>query len=138
MTEFKDNFSEQHDELLDYVLNAIMTLVPSCTLMFKQELPLMFPGDADVKAVQDAMFDPFEYLVLRNRDGRHHDTRAVLHADVQAGAAAHVPRRRRREGGAGRGQWLTLDVAGMGQGNHHVLRGDKIFGAQFGGVEFDH
>jgi Fe-S oxidoreductase len=48
---------------------AIMTLVPSCTLMFKQELPLMFPGDADVKAVQDAMFDPFEYLVLRNRDG---------------------------------------------------------------------
>ncbi len=23
----------------------------------------------------------------------------------------------------------------MGQGNHHVLRGDKIFGAQFGGVE---
>lgn len=48
---------------------AIMTLVPSCTLMFKQELPLMFPGDADVKAVRDAMFDPFEYLVLRNRDG---------------------------------------------------------------------
>lgn len=48
---------------------AIMTLVPSCTLMFKQELPLMFPDDPDVKAVQDAMFDPFEYLVLRNRDG---------------------------------------------------------------------
>jgi Fe-S oxidoreductase len=37
--------------------------------MFKQELPLLFPGDADVKAVQDAMFDPFEYFVLRNRDG---------------------------------------------------------------------
>jgi Fe-S oxidoreductase len=37
--------------------------------MFKQELPLMFPGDADVKAVQDAMFDPFEYLVLRYKDG---------------------------------------------------------------------
>lgn len=48
---------------------AILTAVPSCTLMFKQELPLMFPGDADVKAVADAMFDPFEYLVLRNRDG---------------------------------------------------------------------
>src|SRR3990172_4053604 len=37
--------------------------------MFKQELPLMFPHDADVQAVQDAMFDPFEYLVLRNKDG---------------------------------------------------------------------
>ncbi len=48
---------------------AILTPVPSCTLMFKQELPLLFPNDADVKAVQDAMFDPFEYLVLRNRDG---------------------------------------------------------------------
>jgi Fe-S oxidoreductase len=48
---------------------AILTPIPSCTLMFKQELPLMFPDDADVKAVQEAMFDPFEYLILRNRDG---------------------------------------------------------------------
>jgi Fe-S oxidoreductase len=48
---------------------AIMTAVPSCTLMFKQELPLMFPDDPDVKLVADAMFDPFEYLVLRHKDG---------------------------------------------------------------------
>jgi glycerol-3-phosphate dehydrogenase subunit C len=48
---------------------AILTGVPSCTLMFKQELPLMFPDDVDVKAVQEAMFDPFEYLVMRNKDG---------------------------------------------------------------------
>ena len=48
---------------------AIVTPIPSCTLMFKQELPLMFPDDADVKAVQDAMFDPFEYFVLRAKDG---------------------------------------------------------------------
>ncbi len=48
---------------------AILTPVPSCTLMFKQELPLIFPGDADVKAVAEAMFDPFEYLVLRDKDG---------------------------------------------------------------------
>jgi Fe-S oxidoreductase len=48
---------------------AILTPVPSCTLMFKQELPLMFPEDADVRAVQEAMFDPFEYLVLRKKDG---------------------------------------------------------------------
>jgi Fe-S oxidoreductase len=48
---------------------AILTPIPSCTLMFKQELPLMFPQDADVKAVQAAMFDPFEYFVLRARDG---------------------------------------------------------------------
>jgi len=48
---------------------AILTPVPSCTLMFKQELPLMFPDDAEVKAVEEAMFDPFEYLVMRKRDG---------------------------------------------------------------------
>ncbi|MEJ5212155.1 MAG: heterodisulfide reductase-related iron-sulfur binding cluster [Burkholderiales bacterium] len=48
---------------------AILTAVPSCTLMYKQELPLMFPDDPDVKAVQEAMFDPFEYLVLRRLDG---------------------------------------------------------------------
>jgi len=48
---------------------AILAAVPSCALMFKQELPLMFPEDADVQAVAEAMFDPFEYLMLRKRDG---------------------------------------------------------------------
>jgi len=48
---------------------AIVTPIPSCTLMYKQELPLMFPDDADVKAVQEAMWDPFEYLVARHKDG---------------------------------------------------------------------
>ena len=48
---------------------AILAGVPSCTLMFKQELPLMFPDDPDVLAVRDAMWDPFEYLMARHRDG---------------------------------------------------------------------
>jgi Fe-S oxidoreductase len=48
---------------------AILTAVPSCTLMWKHELPLIFPDDPDVQAVADAMFDPFEYLVLRDKDG---------------------------------------------------------------------
>ena len=47
----------------------IVTPIPSCTLMFKQELPLMFPDDADVIKVRDAMFDPFEYLMLRHKEG---------------------------------------------------------------------
>ena len=47
----------------------IVTPVPSCTLMFKQELPLMFPDDPQVARVRDAMYDPFEYLMLRHRDG---------------------------------------------------------------------
>jgi glycerol-3-phosphate dehydrogenase subunit C len=48
---------------------AIVTPIPSCTLMYKQELPLMFPDDADVQAVREAMWDPFEYLVARHKDG---------------------------------------------------------------------
>jgi len=48
----------------------IVTPVPSCTLMFKQELPLMYPDDADVIKVQQAMFDPFEYLILRHKAGK--------------------------------------------------------------------
>ena len=47
----------------------IVTPIPSCTLMFKQELPLMFPDDADVQKVRAAMFDPFEYLMLRHKAG---------------------------------------------------------------------
>jgi len=47
----------------------IVTPIPSCTLMFKQELPLMFPDDAEVAKVRDAMYDPFEYLMLRHKDG---------------------------------------------------------------------
>lgn len=48
---------------------AIISPIPSCTLMFKQELPLMFPEDKNVNLVQKAMFDPFEYFQLRNKDG---------------------------------------------------------------------
>ncbi len=43
--------------------------VPSCVLMFKQELPLMFPDDAEVARVREHIFDPFEYLMLRHREG---------------------------------------------------------------------
>ncbi|MCB1692384.1 MAG: hypothetical protein KDI19_06430, partial [Pseudomonadales bacterium] len=43
--------------------------IPSCVLMYKQELPLMYPGDPDVKKVQEAFYDPFEYLFLRHKEG---------------------------------------------------------------------
>ena len=43
--------------------------IPSCVLMFKQELPLMFPDDADVALVRERFFDPFEYLAERHKAG---------------------------------------------------------------------
>ena len=48
----------------------IVAPVPSCVLMFKQELPLMFPDDPEVAKVKQAIFDPFEYLMLRHKEGK--------------------------------------------------------------------
>ena len=47
----------------------IIAPVPSCVLMFKQELALMFPDDEQVMKVKKAIYDPFEYLMLRHKDG---------------------------------------------------------------------
>jgi len=49
--------------------NAIVAAVPSCVLMFKQELPLMFPEDEKVKEVAAAFFDPFEFLYSLHKEG---------------------------------------------------------------------
>jgi Fe-S oxidoreductase len=48
---------------------AIIAAVPSCALMFKQEIPLMFPDCSDTQLVKDALWDPFEYFMARKRDG---------------------------------------------------------------------
>jgi Fe-S oxidoreductase len=47
----------------------ITATIPSCVLMFKQELPLMFPDDEDVLLVKRHIFDPFEYLWQRHQAG---------------------------------------------------------------------
>jgi len=59
------------DELDRYARDGwdLVAVVPSCVLMFKQELPLLFPDDERVQRVAHAFFDPFEYLMLRHREG---------------------------------------------------------------------
>jgi glycerol-3-phosphate dehydrogenase subunit C len=44
--------------------------IPSCVLMYRQELPLLFPDDARVAKVQSAFVDPFEFLLERHRAGQ--------------------------------------------------------------------
>ena len=44
--------------------------IPSCILMFKQELPLMFPDDEQIAKVRQHIFDPFEYLMLRHKENQ--------------------------------------------------------------------
>jgi Fe-S oxidoreductase len=48
----------------------IIAPIPSCVLMYKQELPLMFPNDADIARVKAGFFDPFEYLMLRHKEAQ--------------------------------------------------------------------
>jgi glycerol-3-phosphate dehydrogenase subunit C len=47
----------------------LMAPIPSCVLMFRQEIPLMYPDDPEVQAVKRAIFDPFEYLMHRHKAG---------------------------------------------------------------------
>jgi Fe-S oxidoreductase len=94
---------------------AILTPVPSCTLMFKQELPLLFTGDAEVQRVAEAVFDPFEYLALRHKDG-------LLRTDFQRAlgkVSYHVP--------------CHLRVQNMGQKTRELL--ERIPGTQITTVE---
>jgi Fe-S oxidoreductase len=48
----------------------IVAPIPSCVLMFKNELPLMFPDDERVQRVAKGIFDPFEYLMHRHKAGK--------------------------------------------------------------------
>jgi Fe-S oxidoreductase len=50
--------------------NVIVAAVPSCVLMFKQELPLLFPNDEKVRTVAEAFYDPFEYLYKLHKQGK--------------------------------------------------------------------
>ena len=47
----------------------LISPVPSCTLQFRQELPLIYPEDERTHKVAQAFFDPFEYLMLRHKAG---------------------------------------------------------------------
>ena len=64
--------------------------IPSCVLMYKQELPLMYPDDEDVQNVKAAFFDPFEYLFLRHREGRLNTEFPNSLGDISYHVACHL------------------------------------------------
>ena len=76
-------------KLLDQGCDVVAP-VPSCVLMFRQELPLMFPEDADVRRLKRRVFDPAEYLLLRHAEGlldvdfKHRLGRVAYHAACHA------------------------------------------------------
>ena len=48
----------------------IIAPIPSCVLMFKKELPLLFSDDKNIQKVKDAFYDPFEFLMFLNKEGK--------------------------------------------------------------------
>ena len=70
-----ESVKQMKDKNIDKLYNLIKggwditAPIPSCVLMFKQELPLLFPKDEKVLAVSKAFYDPFEYLMLRHKAG---------------------------------------------------------------------
>lgn len=63
--------------------------IPSCVLMYKQELPLLFPDDADVQKVKAAFFDPFEYLWIRHKAGELRTEFPQVLGDIAYQVACH-------------------------------------------------
>ncbi len=64
---------EANIEVLEMLVDQgwdIVAPIPSCVLMFKQELPLMFPDDERIRKIKQHIFDPFEYLALRHKHGK--------------------------------------------------------------------
>jgi len=67
-----DRFKSENLPVLAEAVQAgwdLMAPIPSCVLMFRQEIPLMYPEDLAVQQVKRAIFDPFEYLMQRHRAG---------------------------------------------------------------------
>ena len=64
--------------------------IPSCVLMYKQELPLLYPDDENVLKVQKAFFDPFEYLFLRHREGEFNTEFTTELGNISYQVACHL------------------------------------------------
>ncbi|MCC6143031.1 MAG: Fe-S oxidoreductase [Candidatus Hydrogenedentes bacterium] len=68
-----DRLKSRNIPVLSQLVDAgydLIAPVPSCVLMYKQELPLLYPEDPDVQKVAQTFFDPFEYLFLRHKEGQ--------------------------------------------------------------------
>ncbi len=69
----------------------IVAPIPSRALTFKQELPLLFPDDAEVKKMSEAIFYPFEYPLLHHKDGKLNTDFKVSLGKVAYHATSHQP-----------------------------------------------
>ena len=67
----------------------LISPIPSCVLMYKQEIPLMFPEDQNALAIKKKFFDPFEYLMLKTKEGSSNTNFVNSLGKVSYHAACH-------------------------------------------------
>ena len=79
-------------ELAPWIDNGyqIVPLVPSCTLMFKFEWPLLLPGDVNVQSLSRHTSDISEYIVGLSKAGELVDGLSPLPGTVTAHLACHA------------------------------------------------
>ena len=87
-----ENAREVSAELVPWVEKGydIVALVPSCTLMFKFEWPLIVPDDENVKTLSQATYDASEYIVDIARNEGLADGLEPLEGGVAMHLACHA------------------------------------------------
>ena len=63
--------------------------IPSCVLMFKNELPMIISDNEDIKLISKAFFDPFEYLSFLNASGQLDTNFSAIEKEVLYQMACH-------------------------------------------------
>jgi len=63
--------------------------IPSCVLMFKNELPMIMSDNKDIKLISKAFFDPFEYLSLLNDSAQLNTNFSAIDKEVLYQMACH-------------------------------------------------
>ena len=63
--------------------------IPSCVLMFKNELPMIISDNEDIKLISKAFFDPFEYLSFLKDSGQLDTNFSAIDKEVLYQMACH-------------------------------------------------
>ena len=63
--------------------------IPSCVLMFKNELPIIISDNEDIKLISQAFFDPFEYLSFLNDNAQFDKNFSAIDKEVLYQMACH-------------------------------------------------
>ena len=67
----------------------IIAPIPSCVLMYKQELPLLFPDNQDLIKVSKSFRDPFEFLNMLYDEGALNTDFTTQLGDISYQVACH-------------------------------------------------